>query len=234
MLKALLVDDDVDHLDLLTYTLRREGYTVLTAINGAQTLQACEVEPPDIVVLDVTLPKLDGFEICRRLRQTSELPIIMLTARNDEAEILRGLQLGADDYVTKPYRPKELAARMKTVLRRCQTKPGCEPVKELVVGDLRLDLQSQEVTKAGQVVQLTRLEFRILYLLAMNAGRVVPYTRLVEFAWGYSGDYDSRDAGSLKSHICHLRRKLNFRSAQPEGIQAITGVGYSLARARAN
>ena len=231
-MKALLVDDDVDHLDFLTYVLRRQGFTTLTAINGEQALRACETEHPDIIVLDVNLPKFDGFEICRRIRQISDRPIVMLTSRADEPDILRGLQLGADDYVTKPFSPKQLAARMKTVLRRSQKKAGAEPVSELTVGDLHLDLQSHEVTKDGKVVQLTPLEFRILSLLLMNAGRVVPYSRLLEYAWGYYGDYGRHDSSQLKPHISHIRRKLNLRSGQKEGIRTVSGVGYSWAGAR--
>jgi DNA-binding response OmpR family regulator len=178
--KVLVVDDDADLLDLMTYALRREGYSVLTAIDGQQALQRWETEHPDIVLLDGNLPKLDGFEVCRRIRHGAKTPIIMLTARDEEADVLRGLQVGADDYVTKPFSAKLLTARMKTVLRRCQSDPFRQAVSEVRVGDLVLNLQSHEVTKGDKPVQLTPLEFRILYLLAMNSGRVIPYSRLVE------------------------------------------------------
>ncbi len=225
-MKVLIADDDTDLLDLMTYALRREGYTVLAAADGKQALQRFETEHPDIVLMDVRMPKVNGFEVVRRIRQDAETPLIMLTACDEEDDIVRGLQLGADDYVTQPFSVKQLVQRMKAVLRRCQTDPYREPVRELRVGDLALDLQSYEATKGGARVQLTPLEFRLLYLLAMNAGRVIPYARLVEYAWGY----DSGDANLLKTHICHMRKKLGF-STEQGGIRAVAGVGYSLARA---
>lgn len=225
-MKVLVVEDDVDLLDLTTYALRREGYTVLAAIDGQQGLHRWESDNPDIVLLDANLPKLNGFEVCRRIRHESATPVIMLTARDDEEDIVRGLQLGADDYVTKPFSAKQLTARMKAVLRRCQTDPYRQAVSQLTVGDLYLDLQSHEASKAGKLVQLTPLEFRILYMLAMNEGRVIPYSRLVEYAWGY----DSGDANLLKTHICHIRKKLGLPPNKEGGIRAVPGVGYSLAR----
>jgi DNA-binding response OmpR family regulator len=225
-MKVLIADDDADLLDLMTYALRRDGYTVLAAIDGKQALQRFESEIPDIVLMDVNLPKLNGFEVVRRIRQDAETPLIMLTACDEEEDVVRGLQLGADDYVTKPFSVKQLTHRMKAILRRCRTDPYREPVSELQVGDLALDLQSYEATKAGETVQLTPLEFRILYMLAMNEGRVIPYARLVEYAWGY----DSGDANLLKTHICHIRKKLGLVKS-PGGIRAVAGVGYSLARA---
>ena len=141
----------------------------------------------------------------------------MLTARDEEEDILRGLQIGADDYMTKPFSAKQLAARMKAVMRRCQTDPYRQPASEVRVGDLVLDLQSHEVTKAGKPVQLTRLEFRILYMLALNEGRIIPYSRLIEYAWGY---YDEGNSNLLKTHICHIRKKLSLtaeRQARHQG-----------------
>ena len=225
-MKVLVADDDADLLDLLTYALRREGYTVLAAINGQQALHRYETENPDIVLLDVTMPKVDGFEVCRHIRRESDTPIILLTARDEEEDVVRGLRIGADDYVTKPFSAKQLTARMKAVMRRRQANMYQEPVSQLQVGDLALDLQSYEATKAGTHVQLTPLEFRILYMLAMNEGRVIPYSRLVEYAWGY----DSGDANLLKTHICHLRKKLGLGTGKQGGIRAVAGVGYSLAR----
>src|SRR5712691_3218705 len=226
-MKVLVVDDDVDLLDLMTYALRREGYNVLAAVDGQQALQRWESENPDIVLLDGNLPKIDGFEVCRRIRHESKTPIIMLTARDEEEDILRGLQIGADDYVTKPFSAKQLTARMKAVLRRCKADNYREAVSKLRVNDLALDLQSHEATKGGKAIQLTPLEFRILYMLAMNPGRVIPYARLVEYAWGYDGGRSSL----LKTHICHIRRKLGFAADQAGGIRAVPDVGYSLAKA---
>jgi DNA-binding response OmpR family regulator len=227
-MKVLVVDDDAYLRELLDYALRREGYTILTAADGAQALRIYEADQPAIVLLDVNLPKLNGFEVCRRLRQAGETPIILLTARDEEEDILRGLQLGADDYVTKPFSPKQLVARMRAVLRRCQADRYDQPAREVVCGDLVLELDSQQVTKAGRAVQLTPLEFRIFFLLAMNAGRVIPYGRLVEYAWGYDGG----EASQLKTHICHIRQKLGIEPGQPGGIRAVTGVGYCLEGAK--
>ena len=225
-MRVLLVDDDHDMLDLTTYALRREGYEVFSAGDGQQALRRFESDHPDIVLLDVTLPKLNGFDVCHRIRQESDTPVIMLTARDEEEDVLRGLKLGADDYVAKPFSAKQLIARMTAVLRRCQTDRYRQPSSELKVGDIRLDLQSHEVEKNGQLVQLTPLEFRILYLLALNEGRVIPHTRLVEYAWGYEGG----DSNLLKTHICHIRKKLDLPPGKPGGIRAIPGVGYSLAK----
>jgi DNA-binding response OmpR family regulator len=223
-MKVLVVDDDVDLLDLMTYALRRDGYTVFAAIDGQQGVDRWEAERPDIVLLDVTLPKLNGFEVCRRIRQESATPVIMLTARDEEEDVVRGLNLGADDYITKPFSAKQLVARMKAVLRRCQNDPYRQAVSELRVGDLVLDLQSHETLQAGEPVKVTPLEFRILYMLAMNANRVIPYSRLVEYAWGY----DSGDANLLKTHICHIREKLGLPLEARTGIKAVPGVGYRL------
>ncbi len=224
MLKVLMVDDDADLLDLTTYALRREGYTVLGAVNGQQALGRWTTDTPDVVLLDANLPKLNGFEVCRRIRQESQTPVIMLTGLDDEEDVLRGFRAGADDYVTKPFSARQLAARIRAVLRRCRVDSFQEPTSEIRVGDLVLDLQTHEATKAGHVVELTPLEFRITYLLAMNVGRVIPYSRLVDYAWGYEGG----DSSLLKTHICHIRQKLNLSTGRVGGIRAVSGVGYSL------
>ena len=223
-MKALVVDDDVDLLDLVTYALRREGFTVTPAIDGVQALHHWQAENPDIILLDANLPHLNGFEVCRRIRHESHTPIIMLTARDEEADVVRGLQLGADDYVTKPFSAKQLIARMKAVLRRVQTDPYQQAVRELQLGDLVLDVQSHETLNGGVSINLSPLEFRILFMLAMNANRVIPYSRLVEYAWGY----DSGDANLLKTHVCHIREKLTLPMTGKNGIRAVPGVGYKL------
>jgi DNA-binding response OmpR family regulator len=225
--KVLIVDDDADLLDLTGYALRREGFSVVQALDGEQAMQRWEREEPDLVLLDANMPKLNGFEVCRRIRQSSTTPVIMLTARDDEEDILQGLELGADDYVTKPFSAKQLIARIKAVIRRCQGDPYRQPVSELKAGDLVLDLQSHEARKSGSIVQLTPLEFRLLYMLAMNEGRVIPYDRLVEYAWGYDGG----DSSLLKTHMSHIRSKLGLTGTGPGSIRAIPGVGYSLSRA---
>ena len=224
-MKVLLVEDDADLLDLLTYALGREGYTVLTAMDGQQALKRWEADSPDVILLDANLPKIDGFEVCRRIRHEGATPIIMLTARDEEDDILHGFRVGADDYVNKPFSAKQLAARIKAVLRRAQADPYRQPVREVKVGNVRLDLQSYNVTSGDRQIQLTPLEFRILYLLGVNEGRVIPYSRLVEYAWGYEGG----DSSLLKTHICHIRQKLNLSAGKNGGIRAVPGVGYSLA-----
>src|SRR5919202_39051 len=196
-MKVLVVDNDADLVDLMDYALRRTGYSVVAAVDGQQALRQWEAESPDLVLLDVTMPRLNGFEVCRRIRQDSDTPIIMLTARDEEADILRGLQLGADDYVTKPFSPKQLVARMKAVLRRSEANRYDQPAREVRCGDLVLELDAHQVIKTGRAVQLTPLEFRLLFLLAMNEGRVIPHARLVEYVWGYDGG----DSRSLKSHV---------------------------------
>jgi DNA-binding response OmpR family regulator len=224
-MKVLLVEDDADLLDLLTYALRREGYTVMSAMDGVQALKRWEDDAPDIVLLDANLPKTDGYEVCRRIRHGGTTPIIMLTARDDEEDVLRGFRLGADDYVAKPFSAGQLAARMKAVLRRSQADPYRQPTREVKIGDVVLDLHSYSVKAQDREIQLTPLEFRILYLLGVNEGRVIPYSRLVEYAWGYEGG----DSSLLKTHICHIRQKLNLSAGKNGGIRAVPGVGYSLA-----
>jgi DNA-binding response OmpR family regulator len=224
-MKVLLVEDDADLLDLLTYALGREGYTVLTAMDGQQALKRWEDNTPDIVLLDANIPKIDGYEVCRRIRHDGATPIIMLTARDEEEDVLHGFRAGADDYVNKPFSAKQLAARIKAVLRRAQADPYRQPVREVKVGEVRLDLQAYSVTSGDRQIQLTPLEFRILYLLGVNEGRVIPYSRLVEYAWGYEGG----DSSLLKTHICHIRQKLNLSAGKNGGIRAVPGVGYGLA-----
>ncbi len=227
-MRALIVDDDKDLLDVMTYALRREGYEIVSAADGLQALDRLRSDPPDIVILDIRLPRLGGFEVCRRIRHISEVPIIMLTARGEEHDVLRGLQLGADDYITKPFSLKQLAARMETVLRRCHSDQYRKAMSEVRAGDLVLSLQTHEVSRGGLPVQLTPLEFRILYMLAMNEGQVIPYARLVDYAWGYEGG----DANLLKTHICHIRQKLALPLDGEGSIRALPTVGYSLLKRR--
>ena len=223
-MKVLIADDDSDLLELTTYALRRGGYEVVSASDGQQALRRVETEHPDIVLLDVNMPNLDGFEVCRRIRQDSETPVIMLTARHEEEDVVRGLKLGADDYVTKPFSAKQLLARMESVLRRARGDRYQEPARKVRIGDITVDLHSHEVSRGDRMVQLTPLEFRILYLLALNAGQVIPHGRLVEYVWGY----DSGDSNLLKSHVCHIRQKLDLPPNGQGGIRAIPGVGYRL------
>jgi DNA-binding response OmpR family regulator len=182
-MKVLIVDEDQHLLDVMAYSLRRDGYQVVAATNGEQALDRMRDDRPDIVVLDLKLPHPDGFEVCRRVRLDSEVPIIMVSSSRQEADVLRALRLGADDYVTNPFSLKELAARMETVARRCRADSFVRAARTVRAGDLELSLQSYEVTRAGSApIQLTPLEFRILYMLAMNEGQIIPYARLVDYA----------------------------------------------------
>jgi DNA-binding response OmpR family regulator len=227
-MKALIVDHDHDLLDVLAYALQRDGYEVVTAADGLQAIERFRAETPDIVLLEAHLPKLNGFEVCARIRHIAEVPIIFVSARAQEQHILRGLQVGADDYVVKPFSIKQLAARMQTVLRRCHTDPYRKVASEIRAGDLVLSLQSHEVTRAGVSVQLTPLEFRILSMLAMNEGQVIPGDRLVGYAWGYEGG----DTSLLKNHIHHIRRKLNLPAEGAGSIRSLATIGYSLVKQR--
>ena len=228
-MRALIVDGDQDLLDVMTYAFRREGYEVVTAASGAQALDRFNADHPDIVVLELNLPRLNGFEVCRRIRLESEVPIIVASARHEEPDVLRALSLGADDYVTKPFSLKQLAARMETVLRRCRRSSHDRASRTVKAGDLELSLQTYEVTRGGgDPIQLTPLEFRILYLLAMNEGQIIPYARLVDYAWGFEGG----EANLLKTHICHIRQKLGLPADGPGAIRSLATVGYSLMKQR--
>jgi DNA-binding response OmpR family regulator len=224
-MKVLLVDDDLDLLDVTAYALRREGFDVLPATDGVQALQRWEVDRPDIVVLDVGLPRMNGFDVCRKIRAEATTPIILLTALHDDDHVVQGFRLGADDYVTKPFSPRQLAMRIHAVWRRGSRATTLEPARLLRVGNAVLDVEMHQVRQNGRVVRLTPIEFRLLHLLASNAGRVVSTERLVEYAWGY----DRGDASLVKTHICHIRKKLRLPPDGPGSIRAVPGVGYRLA-----
>src|SRR4051794_6986631 len=228
-MRALIVDGDRDLLDVMTYSLRREGYEVVAAADGQQALDRFEADRPDIVLLELRIDRLDGFEVCRRIRLESEVPIIVVSASHEEHDVLRALGLGADDYVTKPFSLKQVAAHMATVARRCRRNARRRAVRTVRAGDLELSLQTYEATRGGgEPVQLTPLEFRILYLLAMNEGQIIPYARLVDYAWGYEGG----DASLLKTHVCHIRQKLGLPIEGPGSIRSLPTVGYSLVKQR--
>lgn len=225
-MKILLVDDDPDLLDVTAYALRREGFNVIVAVDGAHALRRWQTDEPDVVVLDVGLPRINGFEVCQQIRQKSSTPIILLTALNDEEHIVQGFRMGADDYVTKPFSPRQLTMRIQAVRRRAATTGDLEPVRELRLGDLALDVESHEVSRGELSVQLTPIEFRLLYLLASNVGHVVNSSRLVDYAWGYDGG----DRSLLKTHISHIRTKLGLPPIGPGSICVVPSVGYRLNR----
>lgn len=227
-MKVLVVDDDTELLDTLGYVLRREGYEVHSAVDGQQALKHYETTQPDLVVLDGILPKIDGFEVCRQIRQNGSTPIVLLSARLNEDDRIRGLQLGADDYITKPFSTRELCARIKALLRRSGLSAEQPLSGEVRVGDLVLHLQSYQLTRHKTPIRVTRIEFRILCLLAFNAGQVVPHRQLIEYAWGYR---DEGNSSLLKTHICHLRKKLGRDWNGQSGIESLVNVGYRLVTA---
>ncbi|MGH2491170.1 MAG: response regulator transcription factor [Candidatus Limnocylindria bacterium] len=226
MIKILLVEDDPDVRDLTAYVLRRERFVVVEASDGASALRRWKTDRPDLVILDLGLPSMDGFEVVRRIREDEETPILVVTGRKDAQDVLRCFNLGSDDFVPKPVEFRELIARIRAILRRANAKVETgEP--SVQVDGLRLDPESYEVTWRNECVRLTPTEFRILYLLISNAEHVVPASRLYVYVWGSEG----ADANALRSHMSHLRRKLEVGGDAPGTISSIPAVGYIFRRA---
>ncbi len=222
--RILLVDDEDSVQKLLTYPLRKEGYDVVGALDGHEALERLEDDSFDLVVLDVMLPRMDGFDICRAIRQRSTVPIIMLTAKTEEFDRVLGLELGADDYITKPFSVREFRSRVKAVLRRAALAPPEEQFEEPIdEGDLRIDFEKRTVEVRGEPVRLTYVEFEILAALARSPGRVLSRTMLLERVWG---DSSYRDPRTIDVHIRHLREKLESEPKTPELILTVRGVGY--------
>ena len=217
---VLVVDDDVKTVELVKLYLNRDGYRVLAAYDGVGALRLARENRPDLIVLDLMLPGVDGLEVCRSLRSESDVPIIMLTARTTDEDKLTGLGLGADDYVSKPFSPRELAARVRTVLRRL---PGERGPAEIKRGKLVLNFLKQEVSIAGRPLNLTPVEFKLLGVLIKEAGRVFSRAELVEKALGY--DYRGFDR-TIDVHILNLRRKLEPDPVHPKYIKTVYGAGY--------
>jgi two-component system alkaline phosphatase synthesis response regulator PhoP len=224
MTTVLVVDDEANLVELVESYLAREGYTVLTAADGPTALTLARTRNPDLIVLDVMLPGLDGIEVCRRLRQFSDAYVLMLTARAEEIDTIVGLSVGADDYVTKPFSPRELVARVKALLRRPRLGVGtAEPeLPPRRFGDLVLDELRHEVTRRGEVVPLTTREFALLATLAAHPGRVFTRAQLLERIWG-NEYYDDH---VVDVHVGNLRKKLEDDAAHPRYIETVRGVGY--------
>jgi DNA-binding response OmpR family regulator len=220
----LLVDDEESVQKLLTYPLERDGYRVIQARDGEEALARFDSEEVDLVVLDVMLPKLDGLEVCKRLRERSSVPIVMLTARDDELDKVLGLELGADDYITKPFSIREFRSRVRALLRRALT-PRHEPrdAEAIEVDGLRVDPARRSVEIDGRPVQLTYVEFELLRTLAQRPGRVFSRQALLEALWG-SADY--REPRTIDVHVRHLREKLETDPREPRYILTVRGVGY--------
>jgi len=222
-MKALVVDDDLVLSDVLAFTLRREGYEVVMAHDGPAALDRWQSDSPDLILLDLNLPKLDGLSVCRRIRAVSDTPIIILSVRGEEDDVVTGLELGADDYITKPFSPRQLVARTQAVMRRAGVPPT---VGTLAAGDLVLDLARREVKRAGlPPAQLTRLEGRLLEVLMINKGQVLSTASLIDHVWGPGRG----DRVMLKQLVHRLRSKIEAGDLRPAIVETVRGVGYALA-----
>jgi len=220
--RVLVVDDDAKTVELVKLYLNRDGYRVLTAYDGTEALRLARESHPDLIVLDLMLPGVDGLEICHTLRDESDVPIIMLTAKTTDQDKLTGLDLGADDYVTKPFSPRELAARVRTVLRRL---PGEHGPDEIKYGELAVDFGKHEASLAGRPLNLTEVEFKLLGVFVKEPGRVFSRAQLIEKALGY--DFEGFDR-TIDVHILNLRRKLELDPSHPRYIKTVYGAGYKL------
>jgi DNA-binding response OmpR family regulator len=221
--RILVVDDENAVQTLLGYPLRKDGYEVVAAGDGREALDRFAEQRFDLVILDIMLPKLDGIEVCRRLRSRSQVPIIMLTAKDDEIDKVLGLEMGADDYITKPFSVREFRSRVKAALRRSEmasVRHGGEPI---VAGGLRIDFDRRAVEVDGRPVSLTYVEFEILAVLATRPGRVLTREMLLEHVWG---DSAYRDPRTVDVHIRHLREKIEKDAKRPEYLFTVRGVGY--------
>jgi two-component system alkaline phosphatase synthesis response regulator PhoP len=228
---VLVVDDDVKTVELVKLYLNRDGYKVNVAYDGPEALRLARETHPDLIVLDLMLPGCDGLEVCRTLRQESEVPIIMLTARTTEEDKLEALGLGADDYVTKPFSPKELAARVRAVLRRVPDEALEHRREEVKLGQLSIHFLRHEASYAGHILPLTPVEFKLLGVLVQEPGRTFTRAQLIEKVLGY--DFDGFDR-TIDVHILNLRRKLESDPSQPQLIQTVYGAGYRFSPAAKN
>jgi len=221
--RVLVVEDEESFSDALSYMLRKEGFEVVVAPTGPDALTEFDRSGADIVLLDLMLPEMPGTEVCRQLRQKSSVPIIMVTARDSEIDKVVGLEIGADDYVTKPYSPRELLARIRAVLRRRSAEAREEPTQILAGGPVRMDVERHVVTVNGEVVALPLKEFELLELLLRNAGRVLTRGQLIDRVWG--ADYVG-DTKTLDVHIKRLRSKIEPEPSNPRYIVTVRGLGY--------
>jgi DNA-binding response OmpR family regulator len=223
--RILVVDDEPPIVDMLVYNLRRANYEVVVARDGEEALAAARRHKPDLIILDLMLPRLDGLEVCRALRREQDVPIIMLTARDSEVDRVVGLELGADDYVVKPFSVRELMARVKTVLRRTTARPAAAEDAALRAGLLAVDPASREARWDGTALDLTTLEFDLLHALVRHAGQVLTREQLLQQVWGY--DYFG-DLRAVDAAVKRLRAKLRAAGPQTEPLETVRGVGYKL------
>ena len=226
MNKILIVEDEVSFSDALAYLLKKESYEVEVAVNGAEAIERFQTFTPDLILLDLMIPEVSGTEVCRVIRSTSQVPIIMLTAKDSEIDKVVGLELGADDYVTKPYSSRELLARMKAVMRRNSgDNAGLEEGALLTAGSVRMDIDKHQVTVNSVAVTFPLKEFELLEFLMRNSGRVLTRSQLIDRVWG--NDYFG-DTKTLDVHIKRLRAKIEEDPANPKIIHTIRGLGYKL------
>lgn len=223
---VLLVDDEPQLLRLVRANLESVGYGVLTATDGPSALKSADLEMPDIILLDIMLPGMDGYEVCRRIREFSSVPIIMLTAKVEDVDKVRGLKLGADDYLTKPFSVRELLARIEAVLRRSGRVEEAKSPPVFTHGDVQMDFARRRVTVRGQEVALTLTEYKLLHQLASHAGRVMLHRELLTEVWG--PEYQN-ELEYLRAYIRHLRQKIEDNPHQPRYILSRPGIGYMFA-----
>jgi two-component system, OmpR family, phosphate regulon response regulator PhoB len=221
MTQVLVVDDEPTIRDVVVRYLERDGFATLEAADGDRARELVERESPDLVVLDLMLPGTDGLELCRWIRSRSSLPVIMLTARGEESDRIVGLELGADDYVTKPFSPRELAARVRTVLRRAELDLVTD--ERLTFDGLVIDSSSREVTRGGEPLRLTAREFDLLWFMASHPRRVFAREQLMQRVWGYSAAVDT---GTVTVHMRRLREKIEEDPSRPRHLETVWGVGY--------
>ena len=221
--RILIVDDEISIIKFLRTNLESNGYRVFAAMDGAEAIQAIEMELPDLVILDIMMPKMDGFEVCRRLREWSQIPIIMLSARGDESDKVKCLDLGADDYITKPFGKDELIARIKAVIRRAKAIGAITTQSSFTTGDFEINFAQRSVTVAGEEIKLTPTEYNLLQELTLNAGKVLTHTHLLNKVWGM--EY-REEREYLRVFIRRLRAKLGRDPTAPQHIINVPAVGY--------
>jgi len=229
MKRILIIEDDRDIVELVQYNREREGFKVTSAGDGASGLTQVKKSPPDLLLLDLMLPKLPGLDVCKAIRREqtlNRLPILMLTARGEESDRVIGLELGADDYVTKPFSPRELVARIKALLRRSETPSGAEATKVIAAGDILIDPESYRVTRGGKPLPLSTLEFRLLYFLASRPGKVFTRDQLLDGVWGTERFVTPR---SVDACMRRLREKVEVEPENPVHLKTLRGAGYSFA-----
>ncbi len=224
---VLVVEDEPSLASTLSYNLRKNGFNVLAAADGLAGLQEARRARPDVIVLDLMLPKMDGLEVCRRIRAESDVPILILTAKSEELDKVVGLEVGADDYLTKPFGMRELMARVRALLRRSGNRGEVDDATRIVVGDIELDVRGRSVKRAGHEIALKPKEFDVLFFLAKNAGQVFTREQLLEHVWGYEFFGGSR---TVDVHMRWLREKLEAEPAHPRHLLTVRGVGYKFIR----